>query len=287
MVLASGDVINVGGNGPRRAVGPDLAQLFVGSEGALGVITEATLVMHPKANFEERAVYRFTDFDEGLRACRSILQRDAHPAVLRLYDDVESERNFSIKGCALVVLDEGDELLVRATMAIVADECSAATDLGPNAVQTWLDHRNDVSALSPLWQNGFVVDTIEASGSWSVLDSMHRDVTEALRSIPEMLVVSTHQSHAYLDGACLYFTFAGRPTSDSTGFYREAWNRATEVIITKGADLSHHHGIGRNRARFVAGALASAFPLLDTIKSLLDPHNIMNPGVLGLGGAPW
>ena len=287
VVLASGEVIDVGARGPRRALGPDLAQLFVGSEGVLGVITEATLVMHPKAPFEARAAFRFSSFEEGLSTCRKILQRDARPAVLRLYDEVESERNFEVEGCALVVLDEGDELLVTATMAIVADECSTADPLDRSTVQSWLDHRNNVDALAPLWQKGFVVDTIEVAGPWSTLGPMHRSVTAALSEIPEMLVVSVHQSHAYLDGACLYFTFAGRPSGDPTAFYREAWDRASATVLESGGDLSHHHGIGRNRARFVAAALGSAYPVLDGIKTLLDPHDVMNPGVLGLGGAPW
>lgn len=287
VVLASGEVLQLGGSAPRRALGPDLTQLFVGSEGTLGVITEATLVMHPKAPFESRASYRFSSFAQGMIACRAILQRDARPAVLRLYDESESDRNFAIKGCALIVLDEGDELLVRATMAIVARECAGATVLDESPVQSWLEHRNNVDALAPLWESGFVVDTIEVAGPWSTLDSMHRTVTEALGQIPGMLVASVHQSHAYLDGACLYFTFVGRPTGDPTAFYREAWDRATEAVLTGGGDLSHHHGIGRSRARFIRAALGTGFALLDGIKTLLDPHDVMNPGALGLGEEPW
>ena len=102
-----------------------------------------------------------------------------------------------------------------------------------------------------------------------------------------------HQSHAYLDGACLYFTFAGRPDGDGDGhgdltdFYRRAWDVATAAVVRCGGAISHHHGIGRSRARFVASALDGAFPLLQGLKSQLDPENIMNPGVLGLGGPPW
>ena len=287
VVLANGDVVELGGNGPRRALGPDLTQLFVGSEGTLGVITEATLVMHRAASFEARGAYRFSDFNEGLDACRAILQRDARPAVLRLYDETESLRNFDVKGCALVVLDEGDELFVRATMAVVEQECSKATVLDDALVESWLDHRNDVSALAPLWQSGIVVDTIEVSGSWATLESLHQSVSSALGDQPEMLVVSVHQSHAYLDGACLYFTFAGRPSGDPTAYYREAWDRAIEAVLSSGGDISHHHGVGRNRARFVGRALGSAFPILDGLKTLLDPHDVMNPGALGLGGQPW
>jgi alkyldihydroxyacetonephosphate synthase len=116
---------------------------------------------------------------------------------------------------------------------------------------------------------------------------MHRKVVDALRALPDIAVASVHQSHAYLDGACLYFTFAGRPASDPTAFYRGAWDVVTREVLASGGALSHHHGVGRNRARFVESALASAFPLLTSLKSMLDPEGIMNPGVLGLGDASW
>ena len=287
VVLANGDVIEVGGRAPRQAVGPDLLQLFVGSEGTLGVITRATLVLHPVAPSQKSAAYGFASFEEGLEACRRILQRDARPAVLRLYDETESKRSFDNDLCNLIVLDEGDELLVDATMAIVAAECTDATALDASLVATWLEHRNDVGALGPLWERGFVVDTIEVAGSWSILATLHRTVIAALRELPDVGVASVHQSHAYLDGACLYFTFAGRPASDPTAFYRAAWDTVTHQVLASGGAISHHHGIGRNRARFVPRALGSAYPLLTGIKALLDPANLLNPGALGIGGAPW
>jgi alkyldihydroxyacetonephosphate synthase len=287
VVLANGESIDLGGRAPRQAVGPDLVQLFVGSEGALGVITRATLVMHPTPPHERRSAYGFADFDDGLDACRRILQRDARPAVLRLYDEIESKRTFDVDSCVLVVLDEGDAHLVDATMRVVAEECSSATELAPALVATWLDHRNDVGALAPLWERGYVVDTIEVAGSWRSLPPMRRAVIGALNRMPGITVASVHQSHAYLDGACLYFTFAGRPDGDPTGLYREAWDCVTHEVLNAGGALSHHHGVGRSRARFAPDALGRSFAILRDLKHLLDPNNILNPGVLGLGGEPW
>jgi alkyldihydroxyacetonephosphate synthase len=287
VVLASGDVITVGGHGPRSAVGPDLTQVFVGSEGTLGIITEATLVARRSARAEERAAFLFTSFGDGLEACRRALQRDAHPAVLRLYDETETKRSFDVEGCALIVLDEGEQVFVDATMSIVREECVAAQSAETHLVDEWLERRNDVSALAPLWERGLVVDTIEVSGSWSVLPAMHELVKSALSQLEGMIVVSVHQSHAYLDGACLYFTFAGQPGGDVTTFYRETWDAAMNTVIELGGTISHHHGIGRNRARFLEAALGDAFNVLENIKDVLDPHHILNPGVLGLGGAPW
>ncbi len=287
VVLADGSVVETGGRGPRQAVGPDLTQLFVGAEGTLGVIVEATLVIRALPAHSERATYSFDSVAEGLDACRRIIQRGAFPAVLRLYDVAESQRNFSIDRCALIVLDEGDPALVAVTMGIVAAECAAAVRESDDHVATWLAHRNDVSALGPLWQKGFVVDTIEVAGPWSTLVPIHDAVTSALRALPETLVASVHQSHAYADGACLYFTFVGRPEKDPESYYRAAWDAASRAVLNGGGALSHHHGVGRNRARFVPDALGSGYDVLTRIKSALDPDAVCNPGVLSLGGAPW
>jgi alkyldihydroxyacetonephosphate synthase len=286
VVLANGNVLHLGGHGPREAVGPDLMQLFIGSEGTLGVITEATLVLRRRASDERRRAYSFATFSEGLDACRRILQRGARPAVLRLYDEVESTRHFELNECALIVLDEGDAILVEATIAIVEDECRDAAVRDEALVERWLERRNDVGALAPLWERGLVVDTIEVAGPWSILKSLHERVTSTLRSLEGMLVVSVHQSHAYVDGACLYFTFAAQP-NDPEVFYRQAWDVAMTDVLSLGGAVSHHHGVGHNRARFVASALGDTFPLLSDVKALLDPRGIMNPGVLGLGAAPW
>jgi alkyldihydroxyacetonephosphate synthase len=287
VVLASGEVLELGGQAPRQAVGPDLLQLFVGSEGTLGVITEATLVARRRAPFEAHRAYQFATFIAGLDACRRLLQRGASPAVLRLYDESESRRHFDIEGCSLIVLDEGEHAFVTATMSVVEDECAAAQRLDDDLVAHWLERRNDVSALAPLWERGLVVDTIEVAGGWSILAALYERVSAALREHEGMLVVSVHQSHAYLDGACLYFTFAGQPEGDADEFYRAAWDVAMDEVIALGAAISHHHGVGRNRARHIARSLGTSYSLLNDVKSLLDPKGLLNPGVLGLGGEPW
>ncbi|HWD97040.1 MAG TPA: FAD-binding oxidoreductase [Acidimicrobiales bacterium] len=287
VVLANGDILDVGGSAPRRAVGPDLLQLFVGSEGTLGIISEATLVVRQRPPHEVRRAYRFATFTEALDACRRVVQRGANPAVLRLYDETESRRNFDVEGCALIVLDEGERAFVEATMSVVDEECASADRLADELVAQWLERRNDVSALVPLWERGLVVDTIEVAGSWSTLAALTARVIAALRALEGMLVVSVHQSHAYVDGACLYFTFAGQPDGTADEFYRAAWDLAMDEVIDLGAAISHHHGIGRNRARHMARALGSSYGLLQHVKSMLDPEGLLNPGVLGLGGEPW
>ncbi len=287
VVLASGDVVELGGRAPRQAVGPDLVQLFVGSEGTLGIITEATLIVRRRGPHQDCRAFRFATFLEGLDACRRTLQRGASPAVLRLYDESESKRHFEVEGCVLIVLDEGDRAMVEAIVSVTDDECSGARRLDDELVAHWLERRNDVSALAPLWERGLVVDTIEVAGAWSILPTLYQRVSAALHGQDGMFVVSVHQSHAYVDGACLYFTFVGQPGGDADAFYRGAWDAAMDEVIAQGAAISHHHGVGRNRARHVARSLGSSYSLLKNLKTMLDPEGLLNPGVLGLEGDPW
>jgi alkyldihydroxyacetonephosphate synthase len=291
VVLADGTVIQTDGTAPRAATGPNLTQLFVGSEGTLGVITAARLRVHRRPPAEDRRAFSFASFADGLEACRRILRRGATPAVLRLYDQVESQRNFDHDGCLLVVLDETDPGLLAATMAVVDEECARATVVGTEVVDRWLSHRNDVSALAPLWRADIVVDTAEVAGRWSVLPELADDVVAAITAVPGTLVASVHQSHAYPDGACLYFTFAGRDSDEGPEagsmawqeeYYRRAWEAAMTAVSGHGAAISHHHGIGLNRARFMADALGPAFDVLSSVKRALDPTGILNPGKLGL-----
>jgi alkyldihydroxyacetonephosphate synthase len=301
VVLADGRTVRTGGHGPRAATGPDLTQLFVGSEGTLGVITEGRFRIHPVPEGEARRVVGFGRFEDGLDACRRILRRGAQPAVLRLYDATESERNFDQAATnVLVVLEEADPAMVDGTMAVVDAECRGAHALDVALVDRWLGHRNDVSALAPLWRGGIVVDTVEVAARWRALPGLYRGVLDAVGRVEGTLVASSHQSHAYPDGACLYFTFAGRPPDDpgpggagawAEAYYRTAWDAATIATREAGGAISHHHGIGLNRSRYLADALGPAHDVLVEVKAALDPRGILNPGKLGLpspfGPAPW
>jgi len=286
VVLADGRALTTGG-APRQAVGPDLTQLFVGSEGTLGVITSARLRCHPMPPAERRLAFGFGSFAAGLDACRRILHRGATPAVLRLYDDIEGQRNFETGAGVhpLLVLDEGDATLVDAVVQVAAEECSAdgtALD-GEALVARWLDHRNDVSALEALISRGYVVDTMEVAARWRDLPAIYEAATAAIQGVEHTLVASAHQSHSYTDGACLYFTFGGQPPAEERDtYYRAAWDAGTRAVLEHGGALSHHHGVGLNRARFMREALGDGLDVLAATKAALDPNGILNPGKLGL-----
>ncbi|MGH9131239.1 MAG: FAD-binding oxidoreductase [Acidimicrobiales bacterium] len=316
VVLASGQVIHTGGRAPRSATGPDLTRCLVGSEGTLGVITSALLRAHPLPPTELSAAYTFESFEAGLEACRLTLRRGATPAVLRLYDEAESARSLGISpGCALVALDEGDEAIVGASMGILDQECREAGgepagpgqagpgETGPgqagaggggrnSLVEHWLRTRNDVPSLGDLYGAGLVVDTIEVAARWSGLPGLYRSGVAALAAVGGTIGASAHCSHAYTDGGCVYFTFAGQPGAEKVeDYYRACWAALMTATISAGGTISHHHGIGLNRARWMRSELGAAFDALSALKAALDPVGILNPGKLGLnspwGPSPW
>ena len=121
---------------------------------------------------------------------------------------------------------------------------------------------------------------------------MFESVCAALRAVPHALVASCHLSHSYPDGACLYFTFAAAPPpAEVEATYIALWDAGQRAVLAGGGNLSHHHGVGLNRARFMAEAVGTGLDVLAAVKGALDPGGILNPGKLGLpspfGPPPW
>jgi alkyldihydroxyacetonephosphate synthase len=116
-----------------------------------------------------------------------------------------------------------------------------------------------------------------------------------LTAVEGTIAASAHESHAYADGACLYFTFAGWPSRRGLegieAYYRRAWDAVIGATSRAGGALSHHHGVGLNRGRYMAEYLGGGFQVLAAVKAALDPRGVLNPGKLGLpspfGPAPW
>lgn len=300
VVLADGKVITTGG-APAAADGPDLTGIFIGSEGMLGVITRVWLRTHQRPTAKRKAAFSFPDFAAGIEAARRTIREGATPAVLRLYDGFESKRSHSMDGqrCTLIAYDEGSEAMVDATMTILGDQVIACggREEDSSLVDNWFEHRNDTTALQALTQKGFVVDTMEVSGEWSRLANCYKQVQAAALNVEHSRVASCHLSHSYPDGACLYFTFAASPPPEFIeSTYVAVWDAAQNAALDAGANLSHHHGIGLNRARFVRRALGQSFELLAELKRTLDPNGVLNPGKFGLDsnfgssdqkGVPW
>ena len=185
-------------------------------------------------------------------------------------------------------MDQGDETVVDSTMTVVHQVCgradAGAEVLDGSLVGRWLSHRNEVSALEALISKGYVLDTMESAAPWSRLDDIYRAGVDALLRVDGAMAASAHQSHAYSDGACLYFTFAGKPADegDRDRLYQAFWDAGQKAVLDNGGALSHHHGVGLNRSRFLADALGAGFGVLQSVKDALDPNGILNPGKLGL-----
>lgn len=187
----------------------------------------------------------------------------------------------------LIVGVEGgpDELAARAPRIRKHLAAHGGIDLGDEPGARWLLHRHRVSyKMTHAFAAGSWVDTMEVATGWESVAPLYHEVREALADVA---VVMCHMSHAYRDGCSLYFTFAGFG-AEGTGprsalaRYDLAWQRALTVVRRRGAAPSHHHGVGRSK-RSALARKPGEVAMLEALKRALDPDDILNPGVLGLG----
>jgi alkyldihydroxyacetonephosphate synthase len=288
VVLADGQVLRLPPHA-RAATGPDLRQLFLGSEGTLGIVTEVTVSVRPSPPARRGVACHFGSFAEGLDAVRRLLAAGYSPPVVRLYDAPESQRHFPglcpEERAMLLLLHEGPTRLVEAAREASVELCgqAGAAPADPAAVDHWLEQRNRVPGFREFLERGIIVDTIEVTCPWSRAAELYERVTGSLRQVEGMLLATAHSSHQYRSGTGLYFTFAARPADagDLAATYRECWRRALEPTLALGGAISHHHGIGRVRRGALGEALGdTGVALLRTLKQALDPTGMLNPGVL-------
>jgi alkyldihydroxyacetonephosphate synthase len=287
-VLPDGSVVRTRST-PRASAGPDLRQLFLGSEGTLGVVTEVTFSLRPKPPASRGSAFSFGDFGAGLEAIRVLMREGWRPPVVRLYDAAESARSFGAhcpEGRALMLLlHEGteDAVVAESSACDTRDREAGGQTAPPQAVADWLDHRNNVPGFRSFLEKGIVVDTIEVGATWDRVLPLYERVTRSLREVDGILIASGHSSHSYRSGTNLYFTFLARP-EDRTRMaevYLECWRRTMEATIASGGGISHHHGIGRvRRGSLEAEIGASGVALLRAVKRALDPDDLLNPGTL-------
>lgn len=275
--------------GPRAATGPDLRQLFLGAEGTLGVVTEATMRIFPRPASSVGQSYSFASMDDGLEAIRLITRAGWKPPVVRLYDGVETARLFTAastgNNCLLLLLSEGPEALTVAESQACQAICTAhgGEAMGPDPVQHWVVERNQVPGFEPLLRSGLVLDTIEVAATWDRIHDLYREVIAALQTVEGIVVVASgHSSHSYAQGTNIYFTFVARPEDPqrAEAAYFACWQQAMEATLRCAGTISHHHGIGRLRVPWMARELGAGLAVLRRIKRVLDPNGIMNPGVL-------
>ncbi|MFZ5631714.1 MAG: FAD-binding oxidoreductase [Bacillota bacterium] len=288
-VLPGGEVVSTRHTGARSSTGPDLKQLFLGSEGTLGVITGLAFKINPLPAHRRLQSFLFPSFHQGLEAIRLFMREGARPAVARLYDPLETARNFPAhqktpEDNMLLLLSEGSGRLVEAEGGLLEEVCAACGGVpaGSGPVTEWLHHRNVVKGLPEYLSKGFVVDTIEVAAIWDRVGDLYEKCLSALMGIPGILVASGHSSHSYPHGTNIYITFGGLPGQGKTAeqLYLESWRAVMEACLGVGGTICHHHGIGLVRMPWMRQELGSSYRLLQLIKQAVDPRNIMNPGKL-------
>jgi alkyldihydroxyacetonephosphate synthase len=292
VVLADGSTIHTGG-APRAAVGPDLTQLFVGSEGTLGVITRATLQVVPLPAVRRFAAVAFPSVSAGIGAMRRTLQLGHRPSVIRMYDEEATRLTFApvvgedLSGVYTVLAFEGEaeaaELEERRTLAIAGE--AGAHVLDPALGQRWWDRRYDFyhpphqPELPAIWGTLDVVATyarIEA-----VYEALHSAVREPYRDTG--LQLRMHFSHWYAWGTMIYGRFVvpdGGP--DALALHDRIWEDGMTAALDAGAVINDHHGVGIKLGPYMRRQHGAALDSIRRIKSALDPHDVMNPGKLGL-----
>ncbi len=276
---------------PRRSAGPDVASLMIGSEGTLGIVTAVTLRISPLLGPRSDRCIRFEHMTDGVKAARAIAQAKLEPTVLRLYDREDAMlflRNHpdEPQGPLMVMSFHGQHANERARKA---QDLANGRHGNDHLVEHWWQHRNravdefkGLMAGEGLLGPHGVVDTIEVSGTWTVLRDLYHSIKETLT--PEADLVGCHVSHIYPDGACLYFTIAAACEDDDQARTKldKWWELAMRNCLNSGGSISHHHGIGRTKAPWFAEELGGWWEVLRAVKKAIDPKGIMNPGALGL-----
>jgi alkyldihydroxyacetonephosphate synthase len=278
---------------PRHAVGPELTQLFVGSEGTLGVITRATLQIVPMPAERRFAAVAFPSVGAGIHAMRRTLQAGHRPSVVRMYDEDATRLAFApvvgeeLRGVYTVLAFEGEAEAVaveeRRTLEIAAE--AGGEMLDPALGQRWWDRRYDFyhpphqPELPSIWGTLDVVATY--SRVEAVYEALHRAVREPYADTG--LELRMHFSHWYPWGTMIYGRFVvpdGGP--DAVELHDRIWEDGMTAALDAGGVMNDHHGVGIKLGPYMRRQHGAALDAMRKVKAALDPSNIMNPGKMGL-----
>jgi alkyldihydroxyacetonephosphate synthase len=295
---------------PHTAAGPSLRELVVGSEGAFGVIPDVTVRVRPQPERRRYEAWMAEDFEAGTEIVRTLAQGPGLPDVIRVSDEEETEVSLALsgprgltgrafggylglrgrRGGSLIVVGlEGEEESIarRRALTVRALRRGGAAYLGQAAGRSWEHGRFQGPYLrDTLMGMGAMVETLETSHTWSRLRELHIAVGAAIRASLEGQgtpgLVFCHLSHAYADGASLYFTFISRARRGGEIEQWQAVKRAaSEAIVATGGTITHHHAVGRDHAPYMRAEIGdTGLDILRAVKEQLDPVGIMNPGKL-------
>jgi alkyldihydroxyacetonephosphate synthase len=293
LVLSDGTICE-SGRAPRSAMGPDWTQLLLGTEGTLGFFTAARLQVHSLPECRKMLGFGVRDIGLAIEFSRALVQAGTRPAVLRIYDPLETALTLPSDvlknggfdgGAAIIVIYEGRKRLVESE----AEEASTiaaslgAQYLGPELGEHWYQHRYDVSYKQQLIvsHGRMVLDTFEIAATWDKLESVYRSVKGVSVGLG---VIMAHFSHFYHTGANIYFTLVSHSglSQSSVEHYDDIWERLLRSAARAGATLSHHHGVGIQKNRWIRAEKGPWIRFFEKVKRGFDPENRLNPGKMGL-----
>ena len=286
------------GRAPASAAGPDLRELFCGSEGVFGVITRVRVRVHPVPESVRYEAWSFPDFATGAAALRTVVQTGTGATVLRLSDEVETGVSLATAhsigeqsvtgGCLAITVFEGTPAHAESRHAETRSliEANGGTSLGEEPARAWEHGRFDAPYLrDSLLSAGALCETLETATTWSNVPTLKAAVTEALTSALSAsgtsALVMCHISHVYPTGASLYFTVVAGQRGDVAQQWHAAKVAACDAIVACGGTITHHHAVGADHRPWMTAEIGElGAHVLRAVKQTLDPAGILNPGKL-------
>lgn len=297
VVLPNGEVIRTLPV-PNHAAGPGILQLFVGSEGSFGIITEVTARIERRPDVRRFRSYLFPDMHAGLEAGRRIMLDRLQPLVIRLYDERATlktvRRVLGIevdRGAYMVIGFDGFADIVEAqerhAYAICGEQ--GGEDLGEEAGRRWWEHRYDFYFPPKVLDLPRMFGTMDTVCTFEKLEPLYWAKRSALeeRYRDWDLYYYAHFSHWYPWGVMAYDRFIiENPPEDADqalALHNEIWDLAVRINVEFGGVINEHHGVGLKMSRHVRTQYGPAFHVIEGLKNTLDPHNLLNPGKMGFG----
>ncbi len=296
LVMPTGEIVRTP-SVPSHASGPDFMRLFLGSEGTLGIITEATMQVDYLPQVRLLRALLFDDIAHAIEAGRLLMTRRLDPMVIRLYDPnstasrLKTILNLELSGAYMVVGFDGDKDLAALQEKKAMEICTrlGARDLGREPGERWWNHRYDFyyppRNLSFPWMYG----TTETVSTFDRIEGIWRAQKKAVEEgFAEWNIdYIAHFSHWFHWGSGMYSRFIIKePPEDAEEAIRlhnRVWKVAIGAVLDNGGMINEHHGVGLKLARFMRPQYKSSWPVLKRLKGALDPGGIMNPGKVGFG----
>jgi alkyldihydroxyacetonephosphate synthase len=286
-------------NVPRRAAGPDIRHVIIGSEGALCFITEVTVKLFRYRPEHNRYFGFLVDsFGDGIDALRELITAGYRPSVCRVYSPEDARQHFAdfYQGRNVVVfVAEGPKGIVEATAEAIEDLFAARHCLrvDPGRIQHWFDNLNwgqdEIDAeKAAMLEHSHLGYTTEVSVSWSQVTRLFDAVMTRIRGefgrAADLTMLGAHSSHSYQTGTNLYFvydyTINCSPREEIEVYHKPLNAIIVEEALRLGGSMVHHHGIGKYRTPWVRQEHGSAYYLLSTLKDAFDPRGVMNAGTI-------